>query len=68
MNKKVTIILVILNIALMVLCIKFVIENNKYREDLKNDDETIINMRDEGINNIKELDKEISELEAKINR
>ena len=68
MNKKVTIILVILNIALMVLCIKFVIENNKYREDLKNDDETIINMREEGINNIKELDKEISELEAKINR
>ena len=68
MNEKVTIILVILNIALMVLCIKFVIENNKYREDLKNDDETIINMRDEGINNIKELDKEISELEAKINR
>ena len=68
MNKKVTIILVILNIALMILCIKFVIENNKYREDLKNDDETIINMREEGINNIRELDKEISELEAKINR
>ena len=68
MNKKLTIILVILNIALMAVCIKYIIDNNEHRQGIKNDEETMAYLREENIKSIKEMDEKIANLEAMLNR